>query len=331
MAKKCGQFPPAMLAVLAILISTVLLEYTMLWLSDTQSQPAITLIDRRNRQRCFQGRVFGVGVFKTGTTTLAAALASLGKKCAKRSCIFIPPWMFPEFNRRPHKWDAYFLASEQPSLLMDVPSVNETVQSALQSATAFADAPWLFLWPFFDAWHPGSKFILTVRDSTAAVVNSDFKMNLRHRKLNALPALSEVEPTLRVTYAEYAMLIARRYEVQNARVLRHFRERTGDLLILNIQRDMTVHSELAAQWRPLMRFLHCPLSAQPSKPIPNKNSAPKSQATSVLPPNFTLDWRSFHFSERFSLSGYDDPWLAAFIEGSDQDMVAQYTLDYNQR
>ncbi len=43
------------------------------------------------------------------------------------------------------------------------------------------DGPWNVLYHVFDEWFPGSKYVLTVRNSTWEVVNSDIKMELRFR------------------------------------------------------------------------------------------------------------------------------------------------------
>ena len=47
---------------------------------------------------------------------------------------------------------------------------------------AFGDAPYLFLYSILDQLYPGSKFIMTVRNNTWDLVNSDVKQEVRVRK-----------------------------------------------------------------------------------------------------------------------------------------------------
>lgn len=92
-----------------------------------------------------RARVFGIGLQKTGTTTLGDALQILGYKHQS----------FSDRGVRMY--------------------LNGSVQELLQWSQQFhscEDEPWLFLYREFDQQYPGSKFILTRRHSASAWFDS---------------------------------------------------------------------------------------------------------------------------------------------------------------
>lgn len=83
-------------------------------------------------------KVFGVGLQKTGTSTLGKVLAILGYKIEQET--------------------DYDLVE---SLLKgDLDAIKERVKEY----DAFEDNPWPIVFKELDEWYPGSKFILTVRN-----------------------------------------------------------------------------------------------------------------------------------------------------------------------
>jgi len=145
-----------------------------------------------------------------------------------------------------------------------------------------------------DQWYPGSKFILTLRGSTADVVNSDARMRLM--KVIGNKTFEEVYQGQRrgtvplssygFSIADFVILVSKRYELHNERVRSYFQGRESELLEIDLE------AEAADPWRKLTDFLGCPI---PSKPFPHSNSAKKGIRTEVIPANFVeaLNWKQF--------------------------------------
>ncbi len=85
-------------------------------------------------------KVFCIGLHKTGTTSLAAALSHLGYRVTG-----------PNFIRRRDLQD----------------NVHELVKPVLAEYDAFRDNPWPILYRELNRWHTDGKFILTVRETTS--------------------------------------------------------------------------------------------------------------------------------------------------------------------
>lgn len=104
-------------------------------------------------------KVFGIGMFKTGTKSLGAALSILGYNGIYR------PWFVlkdsrgrtDNWNREPEAWPKYF----------------PQIRARAEGYNAFSDAPWIFLYRQLDNWFPGSKFILTIRKDSKTLAKSD--------------------------------------------------------------------------------------------------------------------------------------------------------------
>ena len=104
-------------------------------------------------------KVFGIGMFKTGTTTLGAALDALGFRT------YNGPWK--DQSRCPwHPWGAD-MDHFRP--------YRESICQLVDQFDAMEDYPFMFIYPLLDEWYPGSKFILTTRDADA-VADSDIHM-----------------------------------------------------------------------------------------------------------------------------------------------------------
>ena len=145
------------------------------------------------------GKVFGIGMFKTGTKSLGAALQILGYNGTYR------PWFVlkdaqgrgDNWYRNPELWAQYF----------------KTVKARADQFNAFSDAPWIFLYKQLDVWYPGSKFILTIRKDAESQACSD--LNQWRNKTNK-PSIQQ---------------FIHRYKKHNKMVLDYFKDRT-DLLIM---------------------------------------------------------------------------------------------------
>jgi len=83
------------------------------------------------------GKVFGIGFHKTGTTTLRDALMMLGYRVTGPN------------------------GTKDPAIAA---KLDEMVEDLSAHFDAFQDNPWPLVYRKMDALHPGSKFVLTVRD-----------------------------------------------------------------------------------------------------------------------------------------------------------------------
>ena len=104
-------------------------------------------------------KVFGIGMFKTGTKSLGAALSTLGYIGLYR------PWfILRDAQNVPDNWyndpDNWYLYYNK-------------IKERAAGYNAFSDAPWMFLFKQLDEWYPGSKFILTLRKSPEILARSD--------------------------------------------------------------------------------------------------------------------------------------------------------------
>ena len=111
----------------------------------------------------FQGerkKVFGIGMFKTGTTSLGRALDILGYNTlhgpwgTKR-----PDMLHDAWYERPDEWSKYW----------------DTIKLVTTKYDAFQDYPWMFCFEKCYEWYPDAKFVLTARDAMA-VADSDANM-----------------------------------------------------------------------------------------------------------------------------------------------------------
>lgn len=140
-------------------------------------------------------RVFGIGMSKTGTTTLASCLEVLG------------------FG--PHK-------SYDPTLkaALKEPGGIERILKVAERYRSFEDSPWCHVYRQLDERFPGSKFILTLRKDSLTHAKSSWNHGVRGG-------------TRRGTYTEeYAKKKIRVYEKHNADVREYFKDRPQDLLVL---------------------------------------------------------------------------------------------------
>lgn len=104
-------------------------------------------------------KVFCIGMFKTGTTSMGKALEILGYHTLNG------PW-WPDGIMLRDPWH------EQPD---EWPKYDEIIKTQAEIYDAFQDYPWMYCYEKCDRWFPGSRFILTVRDPVK-VAESDIRM-----------------------------------------------------------------------------------------------------------------------------------------------------------
>lgn len=183
-----------------------------------------------------RAKVFGIGFHKTGTTSLAAALKVLGYRVTG------PNWV------------------ERTDI---GESVRHLARELAQEYDAFQDNPWPLLYREMDAAFPGSKFILTIRETEAW-----FSSVRRHFGVAETPMREWIygfgSPT------DHEAIYVERYERHNREVVDYFRNRPGDLLVMDMTRG---HG-----WQPLCEFLGV---AIPREPFPHKNAAAERENASA--------------------------------------------------
>jgi hypothetical protein len=207
-------------------------------------------------------RIFGIGMHKTATTSLNAALTILGYEAAH--------WKSAHWAKA--IWD----------------EMHDTGRSlTLEKSYALSDLPITLLYRELDVAYPGSKFILTVRDEDAwlsSVRNHwDHELNPFRRAWDHDPFTHQVHKELYGRRDFDAAIFLARYRQHNAEVREYFKDRPGDLLIMDM--DSRPRSTLALGiisqlpsaemdwgyrrdgWPELCGFLSQPV---PSQPYPHR-------------------------------------------------------------
>ena len=172
-------------------------------------------------------KVFGIGFHKTGTTTLASALRILGYSVTGPFGI--------------DQTDIGLTATDQ----------------ALRIARdwdAAQDNPWPIVYRDLDRAFPGSKFVLTIRET-----NDWFASVVRHFGGQSTPMREWIygvgDPF------DHEAIYKKRYEEHNREVLEYFENRQNDLLVLPITDG--------AGWAHLCPFLGL---EEPATEFPHSNS-----------------------------------------------------------
>jgi hypothetical protein len=169
-------------------------------------------------------KIFGVGFHRTGTSSLRAALERLGYRVCGS------------------------VGTKDPDIAS---RVRDIAFGLLESYDAFEDNPWPVLFRELDERCPGSRFILTIRPSDAWIrsVVRFFGTNTTTMREWIYGAGTPIGNEAR--YVE-------RFESHNKDVLRHFRDRPQDLLVLRITEG--------EGWTELCRFLG---HEAPCEPFPH--------------------------------------------------------------
>jgi hypothetical protein len=174
-------------------------------------------------------KVIGIGFHKTGTTSLREALETLGYKVTG------PDWV------------------ENPNIGTEVYGL---ARDLLRSYDAVQDNPWPIIFREIDQWYPGSKFVLTIRPT-----DSWIRSTVKYFGTETTPMREWIYGVGCPLGNEETYI--RRYDAHNREVLEYFRDRPGDLLVMDITHG--------AGWNRLCTFLGQPT---PSAPFPHANAAP---------------------------------------------------------
>jgi len=182
----------------------------------------------RLQRRSEKPKVFGIGFHKTGTSSLGEALEILGYRVAG------------------------------PFGVHD-PKIGETaLRRALQLVPeyeAFQDNPWPILFRELDTRFPGSRFILTIRETEAWL-----RSITRHFGGRETPMREWIYGVANPRGAEDRYVAT--FERHNADVRAHFADRPDDLLVLDLPGG--------AGWEELCAFLDVDV---PRGPFPHSNRA----------------------------------------------------------
>jgi 3'-phosphoadenosine 5'-phosphosulfate (PAPS) 3'-phosphatase len=176
-------------------------------------------------------KIFGIGLSKTGTTSLASALEILG-----------------------------YRTKDYPGVPRYVPGDLTTLESGVLDAyDAFTDTPIPSLYKALDAKYPESKFILTVRDKDGWLKSckKQFTQKLADIQTEAHNRLFTDLYDCTV-FDENKFLSG--YERFVDGVLQHFKDRPHDLLVINVA--------AGEGWEKLCPFLGQPV---PEMPFPKAN------------------------------------------------------------
>jgi hypothetical protein len=179
-------------------------------------------------------RIFGIGMHKTGTTSLHHAFETLGYDSAH--------WKTAHWAKA--IWDE--MKAEGRS-------------STLEKSYAFCDLPFPLLYRELDAAYPGSKFILTIRGEEEWLES----VRAHWSPKNPWRTVWDTDP---FTHRIHRLLYGRmrfdkdvfldRYRRHNAEVLEYFKYRTQDLLVFDV----------STGWYPLCGFLR---QRVPGAPFPH--------------------------------------------------------------
>lgn len=188
----------------------------------------------------YDGKVFGVGFYKTGTTTLYEALRILGYHTVNGDT----PGSYPG-------------ADDGATLIRRI-DAGDLRLPTFEMFDAFTDNPYFRIWREIHGMYPDARFILTVRDEAAWIASCvAFYRDRRIRPMRAWMFGPHADPS-RDEHSRLAWLAA--YRAHNQAVREFFAARPGQLLEFDPTRE--------ASWDRLCAFLHAPV---PSRPWPHAN------------------------------------------------------------
>lgn len=183
-------------------------------------------------------RIFGIGMHKTGTTSLDRAFKILG---------------LDSFH-----WGA----GESPLIWQEMQALGRSLTA--ERWYAFSDLPFPLLYKQLDKSYPGSKFILTLRDENAWLKSVEklwsYDYNPTRWMWDVYPFSNHIHSVLYGTKDFDATVFLNRYRRHNAEVLEYFKDRPGDLLVM--------HMDGGGDWNGLCQFLKHPV---PNQPYPHRN------------------------------------------------------------
>ena len=181
-------------------------------------------------------RIFGIGMHKTGTTSLCAAFTILGFKSAH--------------------WNTALWARDVYHQVM-IDGISQEVDRHY----AFSDLPFPLLYKRLDEAYPGSKFILTIRPEhkwlNSIEKHWDVNVNPNRKYWEIAPFTHKLHQILYGQKSFDRKVFAERYHRHNKEVWEYFKHRPEDLLTMNIDDG----------WEKLCKFLDRPV---PLVPFPHE-------------------------------------------------------------
>jgi hypothetical protein len=194
-------------------------------------------------------RIFGIGMHKTGTTSLHGALRILGLDSLH--------------------WAGVAMAR---SLWHEISATGRAL--AVESHYALADLPISILYEKLDKAYPGSKFILTLRDEEAWIRSIEKHWNRAHNPYRENWNVDQFSHTLhKMVYGQStfnAPLFLARYRQHNEQVMAYFRSRPKDLLVMDMGQGPDAGK--TSGWPELCRFLNLPAPAVPYPALPSASA-----------------------------------------------------------
>jgi hypothetical protein len=187
-------------------------------------------------------KVFGIGMFKTGTTTLGRAMERLGYRAEVRFWPLLPG-LAPYFELDPEPFRPF----------------HDRIRGQADAFDCLADAPWLFLYRELAVWYPESVFVLTLRKDARSVAESDLAMWHRIGLMERWRREVGLDPT--------PEMFVERYERHNEAVMRFFASRAERLLTVCWETE-------PHPWQTLCGFVGRPV---PEEPFPHENRAPEGR------------------------------------------------------
>ena len=201
-------------------------------------------------------RIFGIGMHKTGTSSLHEAFQILG---------------FDSFH-----WGT----GEAPQMWQQMKSAGRSAM--LERWYALSDMPIPLLYQKLDRAYPGSKFILTVRNDADWLVSVgrlwDYAHNPTRWVWDVYPFSNNIHSAMYGRKDFDAKVFLTRYRQHNAEVKEYFKDRPDDLLVMNVD-------DKSRSWPDLCGFLNVPV---PSIPYPAKNIT-GSNGDAVVSTNTTFE------------------------------------------
>eukprot|EP01084_Bolivina_argentea_P104144 186510_1 len=255
--------------------------------------------------RCkHKGKVFGIGINKSGTTSVNEALTLLGYSHNKTFTTWYgKPKAFGQ------KYNAPFLYFRPFYDVLNVFFMNKALMDKIYSKSYvsynFGDSPSCFLWQVYDKLFPNSKFILMRRSSTWSIVNSNLKYATVYGRDTTRTCDMNKYKFKGLSSSDFANWIAMRYELHNQRVIDYFNKtnRIGkDLLILDMESMIKQNANgTKLVWKTIMEFLGCDDSDYFSikTQFPHQNSG-GSNCGVLVPKDYDLDWKK-HFNYQIPL------------------------------
>jgi len=147
-----------------------------------------------------RSRVFCIGFHKTGTTSLAVALRTLGYRVTGPNGV------------------------DDPDIARNVLAM---AYDLAEQYDAFQDNPWPVIYREVDAKYPGSKFILTLREPQSWI-----RSQVAHFGRRETPMRKWIYGVGSPQGNE--AIYVKRFERHNAEVVTHFRDRANDLLVMDL-------------------------------------------------------------------------------------------------